>query len=575
MTSEKVLGIDLGTTNSAMSILEGEEPEIIENYEGERTTPSVVAFTDEGERLIGKTAKNQSIKNPERTVQSIKRHMGEEDYRVEWDGESYSPEQISSMILQKLKRDAEDYYGEDINKAVITVPAYFSDSQRQATKDAGEIAGFEVERVINEPTAASMAYGLDEEEDKNVLVYDLGGGTFDVSILSLGGGVFEVVSTDGDNELGGDDWDNALIKYLADKFEEENGIDLTEDRLTLQRLKENSEEAKKNLSSMKETKINIPFIAEKDGESLNLEETITRAKFESITSDLIERTKEPIETALEDASMTEEDLDEVILVGGSTRMPQVKKLIEEEIGIEPRRDVDPDEAVSLGAAIQGGVMSGEVQDLVLLDVTPLSLGVETKGGVFTRIIDKNTKIPTSMSEEFTTARDNQESVQIKVYQGEREVASENKLLDEFVLSGIPQAPSGVPRIDVTFEIDENGIVNVTAEEIETGKMKSISVKGGTGLDDSEIEELKKEAEKMAEEDKKRRKLIESKNEGEKTIRRARDTINEYDVSEEDEEFINKIINDLEKAMEREEKQEIDNLVEKLSKEITEIGKEFY
>lgn len=575
MATEKVLGIDLGTTNSTMSIMEGGDPEIIENYEGDRVTPSVVAFTEEGERLIGKTAKNQAIKNPERTVQSIKRHMGEEDYTVKVDNETYSPEQISSMILQKLKKDAEEYLGEEINKAVITVPAYFSDSQRQATKDAGEIAGFEVERVINEPTAAAMSYGLDENEDKNILVYDLGGGTFDVSILELGEGVYEVISTDGDNDLGGDDWDNQLIKYIADDFKEEHGIDLTEDRVTLQRLKENAEEAKKELSSMKKTTISIPFIAEKDGESLNLEKSITRAEFEDLTRDLLERTREPVQSAISEAGLTEDDIDEVILIGGSTRMPQVKKLIEEEIGIEPKRDIDPDEAVSLGASVQGGVMSGEVDDLVLLDVNPLSLGVETKGGVFTRVIDKNTTIPTTQSKEFTTAKDNQENVHIKVYQGEREVASENKLLDEFKLGNIPQAPAGVPVIKVEFEINENGIVNVKAEETETGNTKTVTVEGGTGLSDEEIENLKQEAEKMAEEDQQKRELIEVKNQAESTIKKAERLINENNLPSEDEETLNENINKLEENMESENKEKIKNLKDKLDSKITKIGKENY
>jgi len=445
MASNKILGIDLGTTNSAFAVMEGGDPEIIVNGEGERTTPSVVAFTDDDERLVGKPAKNQAIQNPEKTIASIKRHIGEDDYTVEIEGEEYTPEEISAMILQKIKRDAEDYLGDDVEKAVITVPAYFSDRQRQATKDAGEIAGFEVERIINEPTAASMAYGLDDDSDQTVLVYDLGGGTFDVSILDLGGGVYEVVATNGDNDLGGDDWDEAIIDWLADEFEDEHGIDLRDDRQALQRLKDAAEEAKIELSSRKETEINLPFITATDDGPIHLEESMTRAKFESLTQDLIDRTVDPTEQALEDAGYDADEIDEVLLVGGSTRMPQVAEKVEELTGKAPQKNANPDEAVALGAAIQGGVLGGEVDDIVLLDVTPLSLGIEVKGGLFERLIEKNTTIPTEESKIFTTAADNQTTVQVRVFQGERELAAENEMLGEFHLTGIPPAPAGTRR----------------------------------------------------------------------------------------------------------------------------------
>src|SRR6056297_3307845 len=580
MASNKILGIDLGTTNSAFAVMEGGDPEIIVNAEGERTTPSVVAFTDDDERLVGKPAKNQAIQNPEKTIASIKRHIGEDDYTVEIEGEEYTPEEISAKILQKIKRDAEDYLGDEVEKAVITVPAYFSDRQRQATKDAGEIAGFEVERIINEPTAASMAYGLDDDSDQTVLVYDLGGGTFDVSILDLGGGVYEVVATNGDNDLGGDDWDEAIINWLADNFEEEHGIDLREDRQALQRLKDAAEEAKIELSSRKETEINLPFVTATDDGPIHLEESLTRAKFESLTIDLIERTVEPTEQALEDAGYSKDDLDEVLMVGGSTRMPQVQEKVEELIGEEPQKNVNPDEAVALGAAIQGGVLGGEVDDIVLLDVTPLSLGIEVKGGLFERLIEKNTTIPTEESKVFTTAADNQTSVNVRVFQGEREIAVKNELLGAFQLSGIPPAPAGTPQIEVSFNIDENGIVNVEAEDKGSGNSEEITIEGGAGLSDEEIDQMQEEAEQHAEEDEKRRERIEARNEAESAVQRAETLLEENDEEIDDDELVADIeaaIEDVEDVLgdEGAETDEIESVTEALTEELQEIGKQMY
>ncbi|MXR21805.1 molecular chaperone DnaK [Halobacterium bonnevillei] len=578
MASEKILGIDLGTTNSAFAVMEGGDPEIIVNGEGDRTTPSVVAF-DDGERLIGKPAKNQAVQNPDETVASIKRHMGEEDHSVELDGEEYTPEQISAMILQKIKRDAEEYLGQDVEKAVITVPAYFNDRQRQATKDAGEIAGFEVERIVNEPTAASMAYGLDEDQDQTVLVYDLGGGTFDVSILDLGAGVYEVVATNGDNDLGGDDWDHAIIDYLADNFEDDHGIDLREDRQALQRLKDAAEEAKIELSSRKETTINLPFVTATDSGPVHLEDDLTRAKFESLTEDLIERTVGPTEQALEDAGLDKDDIDEVILVGGSTRMPQVQEKVEELVGQEPKKNVNPDEAVALGAAVQGGVLSGEVDDIVLVDVTPLSLGIEVKGGLFERLIEKNTAIPTTASKVFTTAADNQTNVQIRVFQGEREIADENEFLGDFHLSGIPPAPAGTPEIEVTFEIDADGIVNVEAEDKGSGNAESITIEGGVGLSDDEIEEMQQEAEEHAEEDQQRRERIEARNDAETAIQRAENLLEENEelVDEDLEADVNDEIETVQDLLDEDEvdPDELEEATESLSKTLQEIGKQAY
>ncbi|WP_440008859.1 molecular chaperone DnaK [Halomicrococcus sp. SG-WS-1] len=579
MASNKILGIDLGTTNSAFAVMEGGDPEIIVNGEGDRTTPSVVSFSDDGERLVGKPAKNKAVQNPEDTIQSIKRHMGEDDYTVEVDGEEYTPEQISAMILQKIKRDAEEYLGDDVEKAVITVPAYFNDRQRQATKDAGEIAGFEVERIVNEPTAASMAYGLDDETDQTVLVYDLGGGTFDVSVLDLGGGVYEVVATNGDNDLGGDDWDQAIIDYLADEFENDHGIDLRDDRQALQRLKDAAEEAKIELSSRKETDINLPFITATDDGPVHLEESLTRAKFESLTEDLIERTVGPTEQALDDAGYSESDIDEVILVGGSTRMPQVQEKVEEMTGQEPKKNVNPDEAVALGAAIQGGVLSGDVDDIVLLDVTPLSLGIEVKGGLFERLIDKNTTIPTEESKVFTTAADNQTSVQVRVFQGEREIAEENELLGEFHLTGIPPAPAGTPQIEVSFNIDENGIVNVSAEDQGSGNSEEITIEGGAGLSDEEIERMQEEAEQHAEEDEQRRERIEARNAAESAVQRAEKLLdeNEEEIDDDLESDIREEIDAVEETLDDDDatKEDLEEATESLSEQLQEIGKQMY
>jgi molecular chaperone DnaK len=578
MTSNEILGIDLGTTNSAFAVMEGGDPEIVTNDEGDRTTPSVVAFTDD-ERLVGKPAKNQAVQNPDRTVESIKRHMGEENYDIETDGETFTPEEISAAILQKIKRDAEEYLGDDVEKAVITVPAYFSDRQRQATKDAGEIAGFEVERIINEPTAASMAYGLDDESDQTVLVFDLGGGTFDVSILELGGGVYEVVATNGDNDLGGDDWDQAIVDHLAEEFENEHGFDLREDRQALQRLTEAAEEAKIELSSRKETEINLPFITATDSGPIHLEQSLTRATFESLTDDLIERTVGPTEQALDDGGYEKEDIDEVILVGGSTRMAQVREQVEELAGQEPKKNVNPDEVVALGAAIQGGVLSGDVDDIVLLDVTPLSLGIEVKGGLFERLIEKNTTIPTEESKIFTTAADNQTAVQVRVFQGEREIAEENELLGEFQLAGIPPAPAGTPQIEVTFDIDENGIVSVAAEDQGSGSAEDITIEGGVGLSDEEIDRMQEEAEQHAEEDEQRRERIEARNQAESTVRRAETLLEENDEQVDDDlrADIEDAIGDVEDVLEDEDAttEELQDATEELSTELQEIGKQMY
>jgi molecular chaperone DnaK len=511
----KIIGIDLGTTNSCVAVLEGGEPKIVPNPEGNRTTPSVVSFKN-GERQVGEVAKRQAVTNPN-TVMSVKRHMGT-SYKVEVEGKEYSPQEISAIILQNLKATAEAYLGEEVTKAVVTVPAYFNDAERQATKDAGKIAGLEVERIINEPTAAALAYGLDKtDEDQTVLVYDLGGGTFDVSILELGDGVFEVKSTAGDNRLGGDDFDQVIIDYLVSEFRKENGIDLSKDKMAVQRLKDAAEKAKKDLSGVTSTQISLPFITAGEAGPLHLEVTLSRAKFEELSSDLVERTMGPTRQALSDAGLSTSEIDRVILVGGSTRIPAVQEAIKKATGKEPHKGVNPDEVVAMGAAIQGGVLTGDVKDVVLLDVTPLSLGIETMGGVSTKLIDRNTTIPTSKSQVFSTAADNQTAVDIHVLQGERQMAADNKTLGRFQLTDIPPAPRGIPQIEVTFDIDKNGIVNVRAKDLGTNKEQTITIKSSTGLSDEEIDKMVKEAEANAEEDKKRKEEAELRNEADQLV----------------------------------------------------------
>ena len=512
----KIIGIDLGTTNSAVAVLEGNESKIIPNPEGNRTTPSVVAFKN-GEIQVGEVAKRQAVTNLN-TISSIKRHMGDASYKVEIEGKQYTPQEISAMILQYLKGYAEEYLGEKVEKAVITVPAYFNDAQRQATKDAGRIAGLEVERIVNEPTAAALAYGLDKvDHEEKILVFDLGGGTFDVSILELGDGVFDVLSTAGDNHLGGDDFDNKIIEFLVAEFKRDNGIDLSQDKMAMQRLKDAAEKAKKDLSGVTSTQISLPFITAGEAGPLHLEVTLTRAKFDQLTLDLVERTKEPVRRALSDAGLSASEIDQVILVGGSTRIPAVVEAVRKETGKEPNKSVNPDEVVAMGAAIQGGVISGDVKDIVLLDVTPLSLGIETMGGVFTKLIDRNTTIPTSKSQVFSTAADNQPAVDVHVLQGERPMAADNKTLGRFQLTDIPAAPRGVPQIEVTFDIDKNGIVNVRAKDLGTGKEQTITIKSSSGLSDEEIERMVKDAEANAEADKKRKEEVDLRNEVDQLI----------------------------------------------------------
>jgi len=571
----KVIGIDLGTTNSAVAVLEGGEAKIIPNKEGNRTTPSVVSFKN-GEIQVGEVAKRQAITNPN-TVISIKRHMGE-DFKVEAEGKAYSPQELSAYILQHLKAYAEDYLGEEVTNAVITVPAYFNDSQRQATKDAGKIAGLEVDRIVNEPTAASLAYGLDKTEtEEKILVFDLGGGTFDVSILELGDGVFDVLSTSGDNSLGGDDFDKKVIDYLVDEFKKENGIDLSKDKMAMQRLKDAAEKAKKDLSGVSSTQISLPFISAGDAGPLHLEITLTRAKFDELTDDLVERTKGPVRQALQDAGLSQSEIDQVILVGGSTRIPAVVDAVKKETGKEPNRSVNPDEVVAMGAAIQGGVISGEVKDIVLLDVTPLSLGIETMGSVFTKLIDRNTTIPTSKSQVFSTAADNQPAVDVHVLQGERPMAPDNKTLGRFQLTDIPPAPRGVPQIEVTFDIDKNGIVNVSAKDLGTGKEQKITIKSSSGLSDDEIDRMVREAEENAEADKKRKEEVEVRNEADQLVFQIDKTLKELEgkVDEADIKKAEDARDELKTALEGDDIEDIKTKLDSLNEIVQEMSVKLY
>ncbi|KXG75861.1 molecular chaperone DnaK [Thermotalea metallivorans] len=573
----KVIGIDLGTTNSCVAVLEGGEPVVIPNAEGNRTTPSIVAFTKNGERLVGETAKRQAVTNPDRTIISIKRYMGS-DHKIEIDGKTYTPQDISAMILMKLKADAEAYLGEKVTEAVITVPAYFTDSQRQATKDAGKIAGLEVKRIINEPTAASLAYGLDKEtEHHKIMVFDLGGGTFDVSILELGDGVFEVLATNGNNHLGGDDFDQVIIDYLAESFKKEHGVDLRQDKMSLQRLKEAAEKAKKELSSTQTTNINLPFITATAAGPLHLNMDLTRAKFEQLTAHLVEATMGPTRKALEDAKLTPADIDKVILVGGSTRIPAVQEAVRKLIGKEPHKGINPDECVAIGAAIQAGVLTGEVKDVLLLDVTPLSLGIETLGGVFTKLIERNTTIPTRKSQIFSTAADNQTAVDIHVLQGERQMAADNITLGRFQLTGIPPAPRGIPQIEVTFDIDANGIVHVSAKDLGTGKEQKITITASTNLSEEEIQRKIKEAEQYAEQDRKKKEAIEIRNKADNMVYETEKALKEVGdkISPQDKKKVEEELEKLKKALEGDNVEEIKKANEALTSAFHVLAQKMY
>ncbi len=572
----KIIGIDLGTTNSCVAVMEGGEPVVIANAEGARTTPSVVAFTKDNERLVGQVAKRQAITNPERTVISIKRDMGT-DKRVSIDDKKYTPQEISAMVLQKLKADAESYIGETVNQAVITVPAYFSDAQRQATKDAGKIAGLEVLRIINEPTAAALAYGMDKDTDQKIMVYDLGGGTFDVSILEIGDGVFEVLATCGNNRLGGDDFDERIIEYICEEFKKEQGIDLKNDKMAMQRLKEAAEKAKIELSGVTTSNINLPFITADGSGPKHLDMTLTRAKFNEITADLVEKTMGPSRDALQQAGLTGSQVDKVLMVGGSSRIPAVYDAVKALTGKEPHKGINPDECVAVGAAIQAGVLAGDVQDLVLLDVTPLSLGLETLGGVFTKLIDRNTTIPTKKSQIFSTAADGQTSVEIHVLQGEREMAAYNKTLGRFSLDNIPAAPRGVPQIEVTFDIDANGIVHVSAKDMGTGNVQDITITASGNLSDEEIDKAVKEAEKYAEEDKKKKEEIDVRNAGDQLVYQTEKTMNELGdkLSDEDKNAVQPLVDSLKEALKGTDTEAIKAATEALNQKFYEISAKLY